>query len=265
MMATDDDAVDDRVSSHFDSLKWQRVIAATQGVELLEIQGTGDGALPTLRWRQDGHTFKAAPRFERGVQRMRIWREEPNRFGDRVTDAAPLAPALSLRAVWATLTRSARILAFAGLVLAVTACARGAGDVTPDAAPRDGGTDDVADARHDAAPDARADAAIDAAIDGAPSGLGLDATCDPTQDECTVGLTCRPTGALRGVCRPIGPLPAGAACQAESDCGYAMTWFSDEVGVARCAVVCDTAAPQARCKPNQPCLALVGRLGICTP
>lgn len=149
----------------------------------------------------------------------------------------------------------------AGLLLGVilVACASTVPTTAPDAAPP------AIDASADV--DAgTADAVVDAALAlDARTGLGLDADCDPTRDECGDGLTCRPLGNLRGACRSVGPLPAGAACQAESDCGYAMTWYSDDVGVARCAIICDTAAPQLRCKPDQPCLALVGHLGFCLP
>lgn len=163
---------------------------------------------------------------------------------------------------WAHLRRAAKILAFGGIVLAAAlavGCAAGSRGLAPDAR----GLDAAADALADAAGDVPIDASIDAAVDA--DGLGLDADCDPTIDECAVGLTCRPDGKLRGHCRPVGTLPAGAPCQAESDCGYAMTWFSDQAGVARCAVICNTEAPQQRCKPNQPCWSIVGRLGICVP
>ncbi len=267
----------------FNSRAWHRAIAATPDVTLtlLEDGETFDG-VPRLRWRMPVGQAVVECRADpmqgcaRNV-RVQVVRpgdppfDEPiavNRrpthdtFGQRVR---PPTNEIVLEenpvAAWSRLCREAKILAFGGVLLAALTmgCAASGAPVTPDA----GVQRDAADAAADAATDAPVDAAPDAVIDAA--GLGLDADCDPTLDQCAGGLTCRPASGLRGSCRPVGVLPAGAACQTESDCGYAMTWFSDQAGTARCAVICNTEAPLQRCKPNQPCWPLVGRLGVCAP
>lgn len=273
----------------YDSLAWQRAIAATPDVTLTRLdEGESLDGVPRVYWQmpvtvlgRPGATLVACcadPLYlgPSGNVRVQIVRPGDPPFDDpiemrgkpthdvhgrrlraptnEIQIACPPADA------WRQLVREAKILAFGGVLVVVAACAGGGAPVTPD-----GSADAAIDAAADAAADARTDAGMDAATDAAPGGLGLEADCDPTLDECEAGLTCRPDGKLRGNCRPVGTLPAGAACQAEGECGYAMTWFSDPVGVARCAVVCNTMAPQPRCKPNQPCLSLVGRLGICAP
>lgn len=263
----------------FNSRAWHRAIAATPDVVLILLKdGEAFNGLPRVHWkmpvrgtlvecRADPMQGSASnvrvqvvrpgdPPFDEPIAVNR--RPTHDTFGQRVR---PPTNEIMLEenptAAWSHLWREAKILAFGGALLAALAmgCAAGGAPVLPD-----GGVQ--LDAAVDAATDAAA-AAPDAAIDAA--GLGLDADCDPTRDECAAGLTCRPDGKLRGNCRPVGALPAGALCQAESDCGYAMTWFSDQAGAARCAVICNTEAPLQRCKPNQPCWSLVGRLGICAP
>lgn len=104
-----------------------------------------------------------------------------------------------------------------------------------------------------------------------PPGLTLNSDCVPDVGQwlpaelrCQAGLTCRIRGAHSGVCLPIGPLPAGALTSSESECGANMTWFSNQLGQAQCALICFPPASGDRCKVPQRCVAFINdELGIC--
>ena len=125
---------------------------------------------------------------------------------------------------------------------------------------------------------------LDAGVDAPAPGLPLDATCVPILEQCATGLTCRVRGAHDGRCEQVGPVPAGAICSGEDECGANMicmqlgwaqkpgawkhstrgVWYKGGTDTARCAVVCDVWNPYDRCQPGQRCTVFVGDdLGIC--
>ncbi len=99
------------------------------------------------------------------------------------------------------------------------------------------------------------------AVDDAPApvrGL-LNAPCAPTGNGCAEGFTCRLRTADTGLCRPIADGAPGDGCDVDDDCGANMTCVEpDHV----CAIVCDSAAPGARCGARL-CLPVWGAVGVC--
>lgn len=159
-------------------------------------------------------------------------------------------------------------LTLSALALALTACSfapsGGAGD-QPDAATPDGdgGIDALADAGVDAPPGVLTDAGVDA-----PGALPIDSACTPLAAECAAGLTCRLRGGSIGVCRPVGPLGAGAQCASEDQCGAMMACIPADANKLRCMVICEVAHPEIRCSAGQTCIAFPQPgtpTGLCVP
>lgn len=95
--------------------------------------------------------------------------------------------------------------------------------------------------------------------------LPVNAPCEPTRDECAAGLTCRIRDAHDGICRPVGQLAEGTACTAADQCGANMACVPTTPGMMRCMVVCDVAAPAARCGAAGTCAPFWGDdTGVCT-
>lgn len=90
---------------------------------------------------------------------------------------------------------------------------------------------------------------IDAGPDASQQRLGLNQPCDPTVSQvCIEGYTCRPRYDDGSLCRPVGVLPAGAACTPEGDeCAFNLACVEGEGPVPGgwCRVVCDVGAPDA--------------------
>lgn len=101
--------------------------------------------------------------------------------------------------------------------------------------------------------------AVDVSDGPAPVRGLLNAPCAPTGDDCAAGFTCRLRTADTGLCRPIADGAPGDGCDVDDDCGANMTCIEpDHV----CAIVCDSAAPAARCGALL-CLPVWGAVGVC--